>query len=185
MNTSEINLAVKILVEHMPHQPKAQILRELAVVVERVEFIPEAETMLQQADSTQLQSSLSYLFQNDVSTDMLQAILELHRRGISLVLGREYNSQLLQQCQEYLQEVREMRIITAIHISRSFEQVLASRFSAMEDGPIRVVFEVLPSLVGGCMIVSPEGRVVDYSFKTNVSFYTHRFLERKLKELQA
>src|SRR5690606_40732382 len=70
----------------------------------------------------QLQSSLSYLFQNDVSTDMLQAILELHRRGLSLVLGREYNSQLLQQCQEYLQEVREMRIITAIHISRRSEE---------------------------------------------------------------
>lgn len=185
MNTSVIDSIIQTIVSFMPHQPKAQIIQELTTVVERVSFVPEAEALLQQPDTVQFQSSLSYLFQGDVSFDMLQALAQLHRQGQSLVLAREQSGLLMQRCEEYLQGIKEIRVITAVSLSRSLEQRIADRFQAASQDPIRVVFEVLPSLIGGCMIVSPDGSVVDYSFKTNVSFYTHRYLERKLKEIMA
>lgn len=184
MNTNDLERAKQILTTQMPHVPKAQILHELGVVLERLHFMPNVAEILQSADSMQVQSSLSFLLQQDVSSSMYQGLTDLQEQGLGNVLIDAEGEQFFQFCREYFESLAEVRVVTAVKLSDNFERQLALQLNRDNTQAIRVVFEVLPTIIGGCMIIDANGRTTDYSFKTNISFYAHRFLSRKLQEIR-
>ncbi len=169
----------------MPHQPKKEVLRELHTVLERLQFIPEIKPLLQDGDQQQVQSTLSFLFQQDVSADMLLYLAELHHAGLSHVLLDDVGQEFFRQCQQYYEGLAEIRIITAVEMSPVFKRQLAIEILQQRTDSGRVVFEVLPSLIGGCLIIDADGTTVDFSFKTNIAFYARQFFERKFQEIQS
>ena len=185
MNTNDLEAAKQLLIKNMPYLPKAQIMRELSIVLERLRFVPDNNELLQHTDSKHVQSSLAFLFQQDISSDMLHTLQEIHEQGLGAILTEDEADGFYQYCQEYFDRLGEIRIISAVKLSPGFEQQLAVQLNRDSPDTTRVVFEVLPSITAGCMVVDPTGRTTDYSFKTNITFYAHRYLSRKLQELRS
>ena len=184
MNINEFDRARHILINYLLYQPKVEVLRELEVVIERLQFIPGMRPLFDGADQPQVQSTLSFLFQQEISRSMLLFLAAIAQARLGYILLDEQGQEFLRQCRQYYDGLPEIRIISAVPLSAGFQQQLAMLVLQNRSQSARVVYEVLPSLVGGCLIVDTDGKTYDYSFKTNITFYARQFLERKLEEIR-
>jgi F0F1-type ATP synthase delta subunit len=175
MSTTKFSSAVKILLTDTQFLPSEQIVYELQLVQERLEFMPE----LLEQDRDHLKESFEKIFSGDVSPQIMTALEKI-------VITDEFdeirnNSKLfLQACQEELNKFQELVFMVAVSFNDTFKEQVTAKIQERFDRPVRVTFHVEPLLIAGCLIREPNGEMYDYSLKTQAIPLAKQRIKQKL-----
>ncbi len=152
------------------HLPVAQLLAELQIIVERLNFSTVHHAGLNGDD---LVAEIDLLFQGELDNGTLDFVRWLARENkLAIVTGRP-GQLFLDHCIKVYNRVVEVHFITAVDLHDNARQHVASRLDTVYTTPHRVVFEVMPKIVAG-FVIRDGSSTIDRSLKTTMT--------RKLRE---
>ncbi|MFZ2544370.1 MAG: hypothetical protein WAW80_00095 [Candidatus Saccharimonadales bacterium] len=135
------------------NMPKEQTLQELLIVVERLTFSRES------MGSDLSMATVEDVLGGDVTPDIIEFVHWMHRRKLLGLLVGENGRTFLRFSTRYYRSIKEVRCITPITISESYKIKLLTHLRMIYPEPARIVFEVVPSLILGCIIDDGVDRV--------------------------
>lgn len=151
---------VKALDESSIHMPIDQMLQELQLIVERLTFgMNTGQSGTQPALNT---GDIGTLLGTDVSPALTTFVLWLNSRNMLRLLSGKNGRHFLSFCVQHYSSVKEIRCSVPISLSEGMRQSLLGHLRRLYPEPARIIFEVAPSLVAGCVIHDGES-VTDMS----------------------
>ena len=151
--------------------PIEQTIQELQVAIERLSF--GGETMGPDISMDDIDTLLN----GDISAGTMQFINWLQeRKSLSILMGQRGNM-FLAFCIRYYRTIREVKCITPVVLSEGFRISLLGQLRTIYPEPTRILFDVSPSLVAGCVIDDGEKRT-DMSLRSASPSLVRRFITR-------
>lgn len=152
------------------HLPVAQLLAELQIIVERLNFSSVYTAGLSGDD---LVAEIDLLFQGELDNGTLDFVRWLARENkLAIVTGRP-GQLFLDHCIKVYERVTEVHFITAVDLHENARQHVAVRLNTIYSAPYRIIFEVMPKISAG-FIIRDGSSTVDRSLKT--------IMTRKIRE---
>ncbi|RYX78675.1 hypothetical protein EON76_03045 [bacterium] len=144
------------------HLPVSQLLAELQIIVERLNFSMAHNKGL---DGDDLVAEIDLLFQGELNDGVLEFVRWLARENkLTIVTGRP-GQLFLDHCIKLYERVTEVHFITAVDLHENTRRHISARLDTVYTEPHRVIFDVMPKLVAGFVI--RDGSVaIDRSLKT-------------------
>ncbi len=176
MNTTVFDPAIKSLIAHTQFLSTDQIVSEIELVQERLRFVPE----LLKQKREHIADSLAEVLKGDISPEVLSAISEMASQD-QFEAVRSNADLFLEACQAELAKYQEIVVAVAVVVDDAFKQKIAGKIHQRFTTPVRVVFQVNPSIIAGCIIHEPEVGVYDYSLRTVALPLVRQQLKHKLR----
>lgn len=156
------------------HLPVSQLLAELQIIVERLNF---SMTHNKGLDGDDLVAEVDLLFQGELNEGVLEFVRWLaHENKLTIVTGRP-GQLFLDHCIKIYDRVTEVHFITAVDLHENTRRHISSRLDTIYTEPHRIIFDVMPKLVAG-FVIRDGSMAVDRSLKTLMTRKIHERVNR-------
>jgi F0F1-type ATP synthase delta subunit len=173
---ANLNSVVQKLSNFTQNYAIAQIVGELHIVVERLEFVDFKAQ--QNATPEAMLAQIAFLLDRDLSPGIMQFVRELIDEGqLGVLLGSE-GRQFIGYCDAYFSERKQIIFKTAVHLSREKQRHIQSRLMIVFPISSRIVFEVDQSVGAGFVLLEDGNMLADYSLRSKMV----KLLDRRIRE---
>ncbi|MDB5182153.1 MAG: hypothetical protein JWP13_916 [Candidatus Saccharibacteria bacterium] len=172
----DLNSILQKLSNYTQNYAIGQIIAELHVVVERLEFVKFKPG--HKDSHEELLSQIAYLLDRDLSPGILEFVRELIEEESLEVLIGDNGRTFTGYVEAYFSEKKQVIFRTAVHMSKPVERLVQAKLMDIFPVSSRIVFEVDPSIGAGFMLVDNGNAVADYSLRTKVV----KLIERRIRE---
>jgi F0F1-type ATP synthase delta subunit len=171
-----LNSIVQKLSNFTQNYAIAQIIGELHIVVERLEFVDFKAQ--QNATPEAMLAQVGFLLDRDLSPGIMQFVRELiEERQLDVLLGAS-GRQFIGYCDAYFSERKQIVFKSAVHLSREHQRHVQSKLMTVFPISSRIVFEVDQSIGAGFMLVEDGRMLADYSLRSKMV----KLLDKRIRE---
>jgi F0F1-type ATP synthase delta subunit len=171
-----LNSVVQKLSNYTQNYAIAQIIGELHVVVERLEFVDFKPD--KKGSHEAVLAQIAYLLDRDLSPGIMEFVRDLIEDNALEVLMGNNGRQFIGYCDAYYAEKKQIIFKTAVHMSREKQRYVQSRLMMIFPLSTRIVFEVDTSIGAGFMLTENGNSLADYSLRSKMV----KLLDRRIRE---
>lgn len=170
----DINNIVEELDRAMAQLPVDQLLSELQVVVERINFSKLQDNQENDISTTEIEA----LFQDEISAEMLAYVRWLHKNKLLLTLAGNNGILFLNFCIQKYKQITQVRFVTAIAISEDVKEYVRRALSQIYPPSARFIFEINPSLIAG-FVIDDSTSYIDRSLRRSSIDTLHTYITKE------
>lgn len=146
------------------HMPVDTMLSELLAVVERLTFSGVTRNVRREPPRRVVEG----LLQHDISKEVLEFTLWMADHKLLQFLSDQGGRWFLAYCNKYYSQIKQVLFITAIELKSEKRAHVLERLRHIYPAPARIVFQISPSILAGCIIDDGSKRT-DYSLRKTMS----------------
>jgi F0F1-type ATP synthase delta subunit len=154
----------------------SQIIAEMHVVVERLEFVDFKAN--QKASKESLLSQVAFLLDRDLSPGIMEFVRDLIENDALEVLVGDKGRQFIGYCEAYFAEKQQIIFRTAVHMSKEKQRLVQAYLMGVFPVSSRIVFEVDPNVGAGFVLVEHGNPIADYSLRSKMV----KLLDKRIRE---
>lgn len=176
MNES-LNSIIQKLSNYTQNYAIGQIIAEMHVVVERLEFVKFDPSREDNRET--LLAQIAYLLDRDLSPGIMEFVRELIDEDSLEVLLGDKGRQFIGYCEAYFSEKKQVVFRTAVHVSREAQRNIQAQLMGVFPVSSRFVFESDPAVGAGFMIIEGGNVVADYSLRSKMVKLIERYIRER------
>jgi len=180
----EIETAINLLEETNRYVPKASILDELEMVIERLRFSGLNFDLSHRMKAENIKDKLSLIFKEEISNQMLEFLYRLlDQNNLEIVTG-DSAQLLIDETQRYYARVEEISVTVAIELTDDFKNWLEGQMLKKFAVRARIVFIIDNSVIAGSIISFRNFRH-DLSYRKNFLTLVQNHLSEDITKIKS